>query len=153
MIQTQHISELMNEHGIGFEYRPADFHDRWLIPVPNRGMIEVTLNETNENLLFRTGPIVDLRDKRAEVAARILRNAMDANDFLPLGRFVGTNEIHFEVPMCFPGSSHISSDQFMHALTTTIGNLVHGRSILGVADDQNDDELPEVIRNRLYPPN
>lgn len=150
MIRKYEIESIMEDHDINYSYHPReDAGDRWLIIVP-QGVIEISLSASREDLLFRTGPIVVLRDQEPIVRSRILRNAMDANDSLLIGRYVGSDEIFFEVPLSFPGSSQMTPEQFMRALMTTIGNLQRGPAELGMPAVE-DLELPQAIWERLYP--
>ena len=154
MVFEKQITQILTEQCIRHTYRPTDFTSRWFVDIRSYGTIEITLAETGESLLFRTSSLADLRCASVAFSSQVLRNAMNANANLQLGRFVGTETIHFEVPLSFPGDTPICAAQFLHGLNTTIANLIHGRIALGLFQDPNEghDNLPAPIRNRLFPP-
>jgi hypothetical protein len=128
MVSAARIERLLRQRDLKF-FRAADGESRWIIPF-QEGHLSLLLDGDGENLLFRTSAIISLEHQRLEQKAAWWQAAMAFNDQIRLGRWVGHEAIHFELPICLEGKARMTDAQFYHALAVTTASLATGRERL-----------------------
>ena len=128
MLRASRIERLLKERDLKF-FRAGDGDSRWLVPF-EEGHLSLILGDDGETLLFRSSAVVNLESLRIEERAAWWQAAMAQNDRMRLGRWVGHEAIHFELPISLEGNAKMTDAQFQHALGVCIASLATGRSRL-----------------------
>ncbi len=128
MLRASRIEKLLRERDLKF-FRAADNETRWLIPF-EEGHLSLILGDDGETLLFRSSAVINLVHFKLEERAAWWQAAMAQNDRMRLGRWVGYESIHFELPISLEGNAKMTVAQFQHALGVSIASLATGRSRL-----------------------
>ena len=128
MLRASRIEKLLRERDLKY-FRAGDGGPRWLIPF-EEGHLSIIIGDDGESLLFRSSAIINLENLRLEVRAAWWQAAMAQNDRMRLGRWVGHEAIHFELPICLEGNAKMTDTQFQHALGVSIASLATGRERL-----------------------
>jgi hypothetical protein len=128
MLRASRIEKLLRERELKF-FRAGDGESRWLIPF-EEGHLSLILDDVGETLLFRSSAVVNLEPLKPEERAAWWQAAMAQNDRMRLGRWVGYESIHFELPLSLEGNAKMTDAQFQIALGICIASLATGRSRL-----------------------
>lgn len=138
MLRASRIEKLLMERDLKF-FRAGDGGAKWLIPF-EEGHLSLILSDDGESILFRSSAIVNLDGLKLEKRAAWWQAAMAQNDRMRLGRWVGYEAIHFELPICLEGNVKMTDLQFQHALGISIAALATGRERL----EELMEELPST---------
>jgi Putative bacterial sensory transduction regulator len=136
MLRASRIEKLLRERDLKF-FRASDGESRWLIPF-EEGHLSLTLGDDGETLLFRSSAVINLHHLKPSEKAAWWQAAMAQNDRMRLGRWVGYESIHFELPISLEGNAKMTDAQFQNALGVSIASLATGRSRL----EELINELP-----------
>jgi hypothetical protein len=138
MVSAARIERLLRQRELKF-FRAVDGDPRWIIPF-QEGHLSLMLDDDGDNLLFRTSSIVNLEGMKLEQKASWWQAAMALNDRIRLGRWVGYEAIHFELPICLEGNARLTEAQFQYALAVATASLATGRERL----EEMRAELPST---------
>jgi hypothetical protein len=128
MVNAARIERLLRQRDLKF-FRAADGDTRWIIPF-QEGHLSLMLDSDGENILFRTSALINLENMPLDRKAAWWQAAMALNDRIRLGRWVGYEAIHFELPICLEGKARMTDAQFQYALAVSTASLATGRERL-----------------------
>jgi hypothetical protein len=138
MVSAARIERLLRQRELKF-FRAADGEPRWIIPF-QEGHLSLMLDDDGENLLFRSSAIINLEGMKPDEKAGWWQAAMALNDRIRIGRWVGYEAIHFELPIFLEGNAKLTDAQFQYALAVATASLATGRERL----DEIRAELPST---------
>jgi hypothetical protein len=119
MIDREQIECVLQDNHLNHVYSDVPDRECWTIFCSD-GVVTVTLAAEGDYLLIRGGPIC-LGD--CECRELRLGTFMLENERLSVGRFVGVDEVYFEVPFSLPDGASLTNYQILHAITTTLAVL------------------------------
>ncbi|WP_146523742.1 hypothetical protein [Stieleria varia] len=101
MSPTVALDELLDRLGVSFFRRETDEEEwsHWLVTTENDCTIDIQVSPTEEVVLLRVGPILELADLSTEQRCRWLSRLMSANERRRLGKFVGDVDVYFEIAL------------------------------------------------------
>jgi hypothetical protein len=157
MVSVEQIEGFLREMGLKFfcDRESGDVH--WLMSFP-AGTMLIILGEDGEYLLMRTSRLLKLSGLSVERRCEALSALMKKNDIVKLGRYVGSDDVHFEVSIWLNDEAEMTEGQFARALSVTYSCLETvddlRSEILQTAEPVKDSVLAEfpAIRRRLKPP-
>lgn len=123
------VTELLLANELRFHLIDSDSGAAWLL-FCGIGTIQVALSESGENLLIRSELLCSVENGTAG-QRRVLIHAMDENEKLLIGRFVGSSELYFEVPVSMAGEGRVNDQQFLHALSVVVAQAALRRQSFG----------------------
>ena len=118
MINRKQIASVIEDNHIRVVFLDDDAGCSWTI-FCCESVITIKLNAEGDYLLIRAGPL----DQSGESQESRLQQCMRANEELRIGRFVGVEDIYFEIPFSVPNRATLTGAQLEHAITTTIAIL------------------------------
>lgn len=96
------VTSLLLDFGIDVEPDEVSGIFSWCFQ-GNAYPVTLTFDSGGEQLMLRIGPVADLTKEEPATAYRLLDSFMEANQWLPEGRYAGNEQVYFEVPVWLNG--------------------------------------------------